>query len=42
LLAVGEEQVVDGQFVAEADIRSAAIARLARSPETDGLESRNP
>ena len=29
-------------FIAKADIRSAAIARLARSPGTDGLESRNP
>jgi len=34
---------LDGHvFIAKADIRSAAIARLARSPETDGLESRNP
>jgi DNA-binding NarL/FixJ family response regulator len=35
--------LLDGHvFIAKADIRSAAIARLARSPETDGLESRNP
>ncbi len=34
---------LDGHvFIAKADIRSAAIARLARSPETDVLESRNP
>lgn len=34
---------LDGHvFIAKADICSAAIARLARSPETDGLESRNP
>ncbi len=34
---------LDGRvFIAKADICSAAIARLARSPETDGLESRNP
>jgi CheY-like chemotaxis protein len=34
---------LDGHvFIAKADIRSAAIARLARSPETDGLGSRNP
>ena len=34
---------LDGHvFIAKADIRSAAIARLARSPETDGLEWRNP
>jgi len=33
---------LDGHvFIAKADIRS-AIARLARCPETDGLESRNP
>ena len=29
-------------FIAKADISSAAIARLARSPERDGLESRDP
>jgi DNA-binding NarL/FixJ family response regulator len=34
---------LDGHvFIAKADICSAAIARLARSPGTDGLESRNP
>ena len=34
---------LDGHvFIAKADIRLAAIARLARSPGTDGLESRNP
>ena len=34
---------LDGHmFIAKADISSAAIARLARSPGTDGLESRNP
>jgi len=34
---------LDGHvFIAKADICSAAIARLARSPETDGLESCNP
>ena len=34
---------LDGHvFIAKADIRSAAIARLARSPETNRLESRNP
>ena len=34
---------LDGHvFIAKADIRSATITRLARSPETDGLESRNP
>lgn len=34
---------LDGHaFIAKADICSAAIARLARSPETDRLESRNP
>jgi DNA-binding NarL/FixJ family response regulator len=34
---------LDGHvFIAKADICSAAIARLARTPETDGLESRNP
>lgn len=34
---------LDGHvFVAKADICSAAIALLARSPGTDGLESRNP
>ena len=33
---------LDGHvFIAKADIRAAAIARLARSAETDGLESRN-
>jgi DNA-binding NarL/FixJ family response regulator len=29
-------------FIAKADICSAAIARLARSPEADGPESRHP
>lgn len=29
-------------FIAKTDICAAAIARLTRSPETDGLESRNP
>jgi len=34
---------LDGHvFIAKADICSAAIARLARSPERDGLESRDP
>ena len=34
---------LDGHvFIAKADIRSAAIARLARSPETTVLESRDP
>ena len=34
---------LDGHaFIAKADICSAAIARLARSPETDRLESPNP
>jgi DNA-binding NarL/FixJ family response regulator len=34
---------LDGHvFIAKADICSAAIARLTRSPETDGLGSRNP
>ena len=34
---------LDGhEFIAKADIRSAAIARLVRSSETNGLESRNP
>jgi DNA-binding NarL/FixJ family response regulator len=34
---------LDGHvFIAKADICSAAIARLARTPETDRLESRNP
>ena len=34
---------LDGHlFIAQADICSAAIARLARSPGTDGLESCNP
>ena len=34
---------LDGQvFISKADICSTAIARLARSPETDGLESRDP
>jgi DNA-binding NarL/FixJ family response regulator len=34
---------LDGHvFIAKADICSAAIARLARSPDKDGLESRNP
>jgi DNA-binding NarL/FixJ family response regulator len=34
---------LDGHvFIAKADICSAAIARLARSLEPDGLESRNP
>jgi len=34
---------LDGHvFIAKADICSATIARLARSPETDGLEARNP
>jgi DNA-binding NarL/FixJ family response regulator len=34
---------LDGHvFIAKADICSAAIARLARSPGTDGLESCNP
>ena len=34
---------LDGHlFIAKADIRSAAVARLARSPGTGGLESRNP
>ena len=34
---------LDGHvFIAKADISSAAIARLARSPGTDRLESRNP
>jgi CheY-like chemotaxis protein len=34
---------LDGHvFIAKADICSATIARLATSPETDGLESRNP
>ena len=34
---------LDGHvFIAKADICSAAITRLARSPETDGLESCNP
>ena len=34
---------LDGHvFISKADICSAAIARLARSPETDGLESCNP
>jgi DNA-binding NarL/FixJ family response regulator len=34
---------LDGHvFIAKADIGSAAIARLARSPGTDGLESCNP
>jgi DNA-binding NarL/FixJ family response regulator len=34
---------LDGHmFIAKADICAAAIARLARSHETDGLESRNP
>jgi len=34
---------LDGHvFIAKADIRSATIARLARCPGTDGLESRNP
>ena len=33
---------LDGHvFIAKADIRSAAIAQLARFSETDGLESRN-
>jgi len=29
-------------FIAKADVCSAAITRLARAPETDGLESRHP
>lgn len=34
---------LDGHmFIAKADISSATIAQLARSPETDGLESGNP
>jgi DNA-binding NarL/FixJ family response regulator len=34
---------LDGHvFIAKADIRSAAIARLVRSPGTDGLKSPNP
>jgi DNA-binding NarL/FixJ family response regulator len=34
---------LDGHvFIAKADIRSAAIAQLARSSATDGLGSRNP
>jgi DNA-binding NarL/FixJ family response regulator len=34
---------LDGHvFIAKADICAATIARLARSPETDGPESRNP
>ena len=34
---------LDGHiFVAKADISSATIAQLARSPATDGLESGNP
>ena len=34
---------LDGhRFIAKADIRSAAIAQLARSSATDGLGSRNP
>jgi DNA-binding NarL/FixJ family response regulator len=34
---------LDGHmFIAKADISSASIAQLARSPETDGPESRNP
>lgn len=34
---------LDGHvFIAKTDICAAAIARLTRSPETDGLESRNP
>ena len=34
---------LDGHvFIAKADIRAAAIARLARFPEMDGPESRNP
>jgi DNA-binding NarL/FixJ family response regulator len=34
---------LDGHmFIAKADISSAAIAQLARSTETDGLESGNP
>ena len=34
---------LDGHvFIAKADICSAAIARLARSPERDGLKSRDP
>jgi DNA-binding NarL/FixJ family response regulator len=34
---------LDGHmFIAKADISSAAIARFARSPETGGLQSRNP
>jgi CheY-like chemotaxis protein len=34
---------LDGHvFIAKADICSAAIARFARSPVTDGLESGNP
>ena len=35
-------QLDDHVFVAKADICSAAIARLARSPGTDGLESPDP
>jgi DNA-binding NarL/FixJ family response regulator len=35
--------LLDGHvFIAKADICSAAIARLARSPGTDGLESPDP